>query len=155
MAATIKKKHKILLWIVMIVYLIALFYFLFFSESMGRTIGTDRYRYNLVLFKEIGRFFIFWKNVGFGAAFLNIGGNVVAFLPFGCLLATLLNPKEKWYLIALFSFELSLCVELMQLISKLGCFDVDDLLLNTLGGMLGYFIYWLWKKWIMKMRQNE
>lgn len=82
------------------------------------------------------------------AAFLNIGGNVVAFMPFGCLAATLLNPKERWYIITLLSFELSLCVELMQLCTKLGCFDVDDLFLNTIGGFLGYVIYWFWKKLI-------
>ena len=41
-----------------------------------------------------------------------------------------------WY-----SFELSLVVELIQLITKVGSFDVDDLLLNTVGGMFGFVIY--------------
>ena len=43
-----------------------------------------------------------------------------------------------WY-----SFELSLVVELLQLIFKVGSFDVDDLLLNTVGGMLGFLVYFL------------
>ena len=38
----------------------------------------------------------------------------------------------------LYSFELSLLVELLQLVFKVGSFDVDDLLLNTIGGLLGY-----------------
>ena len=32
-------------------------------------------------------------------------------------------------------------VEISHLFMKVGCFDVDDLLLNTLGGMLGYIIF--------------
>ena len=40
-----------------------------------------------------------------------------------------------------YSFGLSLCVETFQLISKVGSFDVDDLLLNTLGGLAGYIVF--------------
>ena len=51
----------------------------------------------------------------------------------------------------LYSFELSLLVELLQLVFKVGSFDVDDLLLNTIGGLLGYLVYkgllYLWKKY--------
>ena len=41
----------------------------------------------------------------------------------------------------LFSFEFSLLVETIQLVSKVGSFDVDDLLLNTTGGILGFLLY--------------
>ena len=48
-------------------------------------------------------------------------------------------------------FELSLLVELLQLVFKVGSFDVDDLLLNTIGGLLGYLVYKglidLWKRY--------
>lgn len=37
----------------------------------------------------------------------------------------------------------SLCVELLQLVAKVGVFDVDDLILNTLGGLMGFWIYYL------------
>ncbi len=40
-----------------------------------------------------------------------------------------------------YSFGLSLCVETFQLLTKVGSFDVDDLLLNTLGGVVGYMIF--------------
>jgi glycopeptide antibiotics resistance protein len=32
-------------------------------------------------------------------------------------------------------------VEVTQLVTRVGSFDVDDLLLNTIGGILGYLIY--------------
>ena len=43
-------------------------------------------------------------------------------------------------------FLLSLGVETIQLVSKVGCFDVDDLMLNTSGVVLGYLIYYISKK---------
>ena len=36
---------------------------------------------------------------------------------------------------------LSLCVEIIQLFTRVGSFDVDDILLNTIGGVLGYIIF--------------
>ena len=41
----------------------------------------------------------------------------------------------------LYSFALSLGVEIFQLFARVGSFDVDDLLLNTLGGILGYILF--------------
>jgi glycopeptide antibiotics resistance protein len=39
------------------------------------------------------------------------------------------------------TFELSLCIEMVQLLSKVGSLDVDDLILNTLGGVVGYILF--------------
>ena len=43
--------------------------------------------------------------------------------------------------IILSGFSISLTVEVIQLITRVGCFDVDDMILNTLGAALGYGIY--------------
>ena len=61
-------------------YLIALVYFLFFSESYGRTVVANTYHYNLIPFKEIRRF---WDNralLGAQVVFTNLFGNVIAFM---------------------------------------------------------------------------
>ena len=126
--------------ILFVAYLILLFYLLFFSEKMGRTVGAEEYRYNLVLFKEIKRFYsvmgthpkMFW---------LNIAGNILAFMPFGFLIPRLRDKSTNLFLAGLFSLELSFAVELLQLVFKLGCFDVDDLLLNTVGALVGYCLF--------------
>ena len=39
------------------------------------------------------------------------------------------------------AFSISLTMEVIQLLTKVGCFDVDDMILNTLGAALGYGIY--------------
>lgn len=123
------------------VYIIFLIYFLFFAESTGRTFESRSYHYNLDLFKEIGRFIKYRNVLGMQAVLLNLLGNVVAFIPFGFFLP-ILHPRCRSFMYTtFFSFEFSLMVETIQLVSKVGSFDVDDLLLNTIGGALGCFTF--------------
>lgn len=121
-----------------LLYFIVLFYFLFFSEKMGRTYSERTYHYNLVPLKEIKRFICYREVLGMKAVLLNILGNIVAFMPFGAFLPFFSVRCRRFLYTALYSFELSFLVELLQLVSKVGSFDVDDLLLNTVGGMLGF-----------------
>ena len=81
------------------------------------------------------------SNQGREYAMQNIGGNIAGFIPFGVLLALLFRRlRNAWYIIGL-TLLLSLLFETTQLITGLGIFDVDDLMLNTLGGLLGYCIF--------------
>ncbi len=136
-------------------YLAVLFYFLFFAETMGRTVTEREYHYNLMPLKEIKRFWTYRHSLGFWSVCLNLFGNVAAFLPFGMFLPRLCPKCRKFLLTMLFSFELSLCVELIQLVGKVGSFDVDDILLNTLGGAFGYLCYSISKKLFSKRRKDE
>lgn len=85
---------------------------------------------------------------------LNLGGNVIAFLPYGAFLPTIWKKLRKFWMVVLFSFEFSLIVELIQLVLKVGCFDVDDMILNTLGGALGYLLF-LFAHWIAYRKKKE
>jgi glycopeptide antibiotics resistance protein len=141
MAANKKKGHSdFFYWFLFILYLFFLFYFLFFSEKMGRLTG-EQYRYNLVPFREIRRFIKYREIVGWKAFFVNIIGNIIAFVPFGMLVPRLSGRMKHWFLVTLLALEFSFAVEVVQLVLKLGCFDVDDLILNTVGGLIGYVIY--------------
>ncbi len=146
------RRLEILLFIA---YLAVLFYFLFFAETMGRTVTEREYHYNLMPLKEIKRFWTYRHSLGFWSVCLNLFGNVAAFLPFGMFLPRLCPKCRKFLLTMLFSFELSLCVELIQLVGKVGSFDVDDILLNTLGGAFGYLCYSISKKLFSKRRKDE
>lgn len=134
-----------------VAYLILLFYVLFFSEAYGRTMEERSYSYNLMPFQEIKRFWNYRHQVGFRAMFLNIYGNVLCFLPFGAILPVLSKRCRYLAAITLLSFEFSLLVETVQLITKVGTFDVDDLFLNTIGGILGYLIFKLCNYWRKKL----
>ena len=129
-------------WLLFIAYLIALTYLMFFAEAMGRTGNTEaEYAYNLELFKEIRRFYLYRKQLGIEAVLLNLGGNVAGFMPFGFILPIVSRRGRRWYNTVLLAFCLSLCIETIQLVFKVGSFDVDDLFLNTLGGILGFITY--------------
>ena len=74
-------------------------------------------------------------------AFLNIIGNVLAFIPFGIFVPWLSNGRINVFATFAYGFALSLTIETVQLICKVGCFDVDDLVLNVLGALCGYAVY--------------
>ena len=75
------------------------------------------------------------------AFLLNVFGNVIGFMPCGFFLPVISRRSRKWYNTFLLSFLLSLTIETIQLVFKVGSFDVDDLLLNTIGGVLGFLAY--------------
>lgn len=137
-----KRKIRIVGRILFILYLLALVYFLFLAEGYGRVDMQKRdYQYNLELFREIRRFWVYRHKVGLFAAFLNIGGNVIGFLPFGFILPVMHRNMNRFWLVTLLGFSLSLLVESVQLVCRVGSFDVDDLLLNTVGAALGYIAF--------------
>ena len=122
--------------ILFILYVLALIYFLFFSEER-------QYRYNLIPFVEIRRFWVYRKQLGLMAVVTNLFGNVIGFLPFGFILPVILDKMRSGWLIVLAVFGLSVTVEVIQLITKVGCFDVDDMILNTAGAALGYLLFFI------------
>ena len=83
-------------------------------------------------------------------AWLNVLLNVALFVPLGILLPMIWKGFRKWYRMLAAGFGLSLWIELMQLASGRGIFDIDDLSANTLGAMLGFWligiVLGLWEK---------
>ena len=124
-----------------LIYLVLVVYFLFFCDRYGRTVQYDTIKYNLVPFQEIRRYIMNWEYFTIEQFVLNMAGNVGLFIPFGAMLFVW-KGKPVWFLeVTGLTFLLSLGIEIIQLITRVGVFDVDDIILNTVGGMLGYFIY--------------
>ena len=143
---------KILAWAGFLCYFVLLLYLLFFAEGMGRTsLQNTGYRYNLEPFREISRFSLQINRLGFYAFLVNIIGNVVAFVPYGFFRPILADRPFGWGRTVLSGTFVSLSVELIQLLTKVGSFDVDDLLLNSIGCLLGYFVY----AWFRRKRQKD
>ncbi len=122
-------------------YMASLIYFLFFSERYGRTLSNREYHYNLELFKEIRRFWIYRKTLGWETVFVNLAGNIAVFIPVGLAVPLLYERYRSFFQVALLAFEISLAAVLIQLMTKVGTFDVDDLFLNTVGGCIGYALF--------------
>lgn len=115
-----------------IIYIWLLFEILTMTEING-TSGI-----NLNPLSEIFRYKIGTKMFNY-----NVFGNILIFLPFGYLIGEYVNPKKIWPVI-ITTIITSGVVEFVQL--KIGrSFDIDDVILNVLGGILGYLIYVGWK----------
>ena len=137
-----KKKIKTAGAVLFVLYILVLIYFLFFADRYGQMAFAEReYHYNLVLFTEIRRFWTYREQLGFLAVAANLLGNVVGFMPFGMIVPLIRRNARGFFIITFSGFTLSLCVEVTQLMTKLGSFDVDDLIMNTLGTAAGYLIF--------------
>ena len=137
-----KKKEigRIVAILAFLAYLLLLAYLLFFSSTYGRTVEMG-YRYNLQPLLEIRRGLENIDKVGYRYAIVNIAGNIAAFMPFGFLLPLITERRIHTGHALADTFLLSLCAETIQLLSRTGAFDVDDLILNTVGGVLGYWCF--------------
>ena len=121
---SIKKEriYRIFGKILFLLYIVFLIYFLFLAEWYGRTEVTEEYRYNLELFKEIRRFLTYREQLGMFTVLANLLGNIMIFVPYGFFIS--MAGKSMGFFKILFL-----------------SFDVDDILLNTIGGVLGYILF--------------
>lgn len=97
---------------------------------------------NFTLFKTIRMYIDYSYMLN---SFENLVGNVVVFIPFGFLLPYVLRRGRNFFVMLLNAFLFVLGIEVFQLFSAFGAFDVDDILLNCFGAVLGYLGYLIWE----------
>lgn len=119
--------HKEIMSLVFIIYILCLYYILTYQD-----IGSGGI--NLVPFKEMFRY-----TFGSYKFMKNVVGNILLFIPFGFFTSYYLNNK-KTLTSLITALVVSICAEGIQYhIGRV--FDVDDIILNVLGGFLGYLLY--------------
>ena len=138
-ANKIRKIGKILF----LLYMLAVVYLMFFFEKYDRTLADRQYLFNLVPFREIRRFIVYRDVLGTSVVIENLIGNIIGFVPFGYILPLIYKNKRKFWLITLLTAEFSLFIELTQLMLRVGSCDIDNIILNTCGGMLGYGLFFI------------
>lgn len=74
-------------------------------------------------------------------SFENLVGNILVFVPFGFLLPYVWKRAGSFFIMLLNAFLFVLGIEVFQLFSAFGAFDVDDIILNCLGAVWGYLFY--------------
>lgn len=108
-------------------------------ENWGsESIRNGVYSANFVPFKTIKMYIRYYGSLN---SFENLFGNILIFIPLGCFLPKAL-PKMKniiWTL--LFAGCFIVDIELFQLVTRFGEFDVDDIILNLLGVLIGAGLY--------------
>lgn len=125
--------------ILLIAYTIAIIYFMFFG--FGRPHISDslqEYRFSIIptgiplwvpnhLSLDILKLWVFSL------------GNLLAFVPFGILMPMAFGLKYHKFI---FIFLISIfSLEILQMISYLGSFDIEDIIVNSLGASIGFFSY--------------
>lgn len=120
-----------------IIYLLLLYYIVTFQDN---SYGTN----NLIPFKEIFRY-----DVGSRLFLKNVIGNILLFIPFGIFVSNYIKNKT-FFPVMLLSFIVSCAIEFTQ--SVIGrTADIDDVILNTVGGILGYLVYKLQNKITLRL----
>lgn len=115
-------------------YLLAILYIWLLFEILTMTELNSYGGMNLVPFSEILRY-----DVGTTMFNYNVIGNILIFIPFGFLCGKYINPKKIWPIIIITGIT-SAVVEFVQL--NIGrAFDIDDIILNVVGGIIGYLLY--------------
>jgi len=73
--------------------------------------------------------------------FINLTGNVLLFIPIGWLLPKLWRLQRRFFVFLATCCGLIFFVEVLQLFTLLGSFDIDDFILNLCGMLLGFLLY--------------
>jgi glycopeptide antibiotics resistance protein len=95
---------------------------------------------NFTLFKTVRMYIRYYDRLN---SFENLFGNVGIFVPFGILLPWSDPMYRSWWRVLCNAFLFVTGIEVFQLFSAFGAFDVDDILLNCFGAMLGYLTFWV------------
>ena len=119
--------HRELLALIFMIYILCLYYVVTYQDVNYGGV-------NLVPFKEMFRY-----SFGSPKFVKNVVGNILMFLPFGFFVSYYLKANKVGYPLVL-TLIVSLTIELVQL--KIGrVFDIDDVILNVVGGFCGFLIY--------------
>lgn len=134
---TAAKFHRVTIFILLILYLAYLTYLTFFSHLYGREL-THR-SVNYIPFATVIKYLTIVNSPAIITT--NVLGNIVAFMPMGFLFpmasSKLLRFKRTFFAI----FIATATIEVMQYVAGVGVSDIDDIILNLLGGVIGYGLY--------------
>jgi glycopeptide antibiotics resistance protein len=97
--------------------------------------------HNLIPFGTIRTYIFNFHSYNFDTWFYNTFGVLLVFIPLGFLLPVIFVNIRSLRNIILTSVCVSIFIEAMQYIATLGVFDIDDIILNSLGTVLGFLLY--------------
>ena len=132
----LRKKHRPMPWKKIILSFILLVWFAVtvFATLLRGVPGFRQWNFHfLMAWREA------WNQFSL-QAWLNVLLNIALFVPLGIVLPLLARVFRKWYLMLAAGFGMTLLIEIAQLVTARGIFDIDDLVTNTVGTMLGWSI---------------
>ncbi len=136
-------KKKLIPFLLLIAYVVILIKILVFKDLALIRIGEVRFNFggtqegpaNLIPFKTIIPYL--QGHNGLLIAVINIVGNIIALVPLG-FLVPFVFPKMNWGRATILAIASGCIIEGMQVMLHVGIFDIDDVLLNGLGVLIGF-----------------
>ena len=127
-------------------YTVFLLYLMFFG------FGRSQYNINIVrLLPMISTFTFVKETIVWKTIIINVFGNVIMFMPFGFL--GIVFPKLNNFKLLIINFVSAIIVvESLQYFTRLGVFDIDDVILNTIGVAIGFLVY---EKWASRISASK
>ncbi len=153
MNKTEKTKQERILSVVFILYLLFLIKMIVFKYpfvQMQQIVDTWQkdvvleglHTANFIPFKTIKMYIRYYDMPGI-RSFSNLFGNIFIFVPVGILLPMVHHASKNLWVMLFNASLLIVGIEIFQLFSNFGAFDVDDIILNCFGVLLGRCIYQL------------
>lgn len=146
-----KERYIMLMKISSYIYILVLLFILF---GMNRGVWANMsmmeyalFQMNIIPFKTIGEYIgaICSGSMNLYIPLTNLFGNLFMFFPMGFYLPAWFSKIDTWKRYLASIAVILLLLELLQFVSKRGAFDIDDLILNMLGALAGFYV---WKSYI-------
>lgn len=122
-----------------VMYILILIYLTLFSPYYGR-IYFHR-SFNFIPFKTIISFIKSSYKLNLEVVITNILGNIIAFIPMGFFLPIVFKKMNRFKIVVYIILFSTSSIEIFQYLLGVGTTDIDDIILNTLGGILGFILY--------------
>ncbi|KPU44249.1 VanZ like family protein [Oxobacter pfennigii] len=133
-----RKEILKLSWVIFFCYSILMLWQVFIGPYRS---SSGIRRYNLYPFKTIWNYFVNSEQYSFHILFINLAANIVTFIPLGFFMPLLFKGFNSTIIMAVFSAIITIVIESMQFVFNVGVFDIDDIILNTLGCIIGFALY--------------
>ncbi|MBQ8848958.1 MAG: VanZ family protein [Clostridia bacterium] len=138
-----KKVVRPILWALFVIYCVILIYILFLSRGSLAHYSYDRYFRqftNFIPFKTIVEYIQRYRDGFQNLSVTNLLGNFVLFLPMSMALPCLFKKLDRFWKVTLCILGMVVLVEAAQGLLRVGSIDIDDVIFNVCGAMIGYGI---------------
>lgn len=143
---------RIFTWITFLVYSLIIIFLMLLGRNINIPNSHGEKSYNLLPFKTIINYITNFYNINLGLFIINIVGNVAVFIPLGFMLPLLFRRMRKFIgVLAICTLLISIS-EILQYIFRIGTLDIDDLILNLIGCILGFVFY---QKFYRNKQRNQ
>lgn len=150
------KRFKAPITVLTVIYAVIMLSILIF-RTIGRDVDFSYGDYilanvNLIPFGTISNFLsrLDAGTINRDIVYRNLIGNVVLFIPLGLIFPYFVEKCRKLLPCLMYSALTVAIVEVLQLLTRQGSFDVDDIILNTLGALIGFGIFSVFKRFLIK-----